>query len=270
MSPIAIYEGTGRTARARVPALVVNPRATLPYGEDSLRFYLEAYGLPGGTRLAARVVDADSLELWQDTVTLASDGGLATATLAIGPAQLPVGRADVVVDAIGTSLSARAPLLVSLSDQWATANFREMMSLLRYFDRQDLLQKVAAAPVAERAKLWREFYRETDPVPLTPENEALDEYFGRLSAANTQFQEPGTPGWLSDRGEVFITLGEPTDIYDMGAEVTMNQTRTIRWEYTAMRLSLYFQDLTGFGQFRLTPPSRADYQRMLAQVRQRS
>jgi GWxTD domain-containing protein len=268
-APVAVYQGVGRTRLARIPELVVNPRATLPYGEDSLRFYVEAYGVPRGSRLAARVVDADSLELWRDTVPLVGDSSLAAATLTIGLTRLPVGRADLVVGALGTPLSARAPLLVSLSDQWATTNFREMLSLLRYFERQDLLEKLRTSPPQDRAKVWREFYKATDPVPLTPENEALDEYFRRLGAANAQFEEPGTAGWLTDRGEVFITLGDPTEVYDLGAAVTATQARTIRWEYTTLRLTLYFQDLTGFGQYRLTPPSRAEYQRVLEQVRQR-
>src|SRR5204862_133879 len=124
-----------------------------------------------------------------------------------------------------------------------------------------------AASPETRATLWHEFFKATDPVPLTPENEALDEYFGRLGIANVRFQEAGVPGWLTDRGEVFITLGEPDDVFDLGSEVTASGARGVRWEYTALRLTLYFQDQTGFGQYRLTPASRAEYQRVLAQVR---
>jgi len=34
-----------------------------------------------------------------------------------------------------------------------------------------------------------------------------------------------------------------------------------------LRLTLFFQDQTGFGRFRLTPMSRAEYQRVLSRVR---
>src|SRR5947207_641627 len=183
------------------------------------------------------------------------------------PGAMPVGRAELLVEAVGAGPRVRAPLLVSLSDQWAIANFEEIASLLRYFDRQDLVAKLHAASPATRATLWHEFFKATDPVPLTPENEALDEYFGRLGIANVRFQEAGVPGWLTDRGEVFITLGEPDDVFDLGSEVTASGARGVRWEYTALRLTLYFQDQTGFAQYRLTPASRAEYQRVLAQVR---
>jgi len=266
-SPVAIYRGPGRAGLDAAPQLVVNPRATLPYGGDSLRFYVEGYGFPPGTRVAARAVDPDSLELWHDTVALAGDRALERAELAIAAAAMPVGRAELLVEAVGTGARVRAPLLVSLSDQWAIANFDEMISLLRYFDRQDLLAKLHAASPETRATLWHQFFKATDPLPLTPENEALDEYFGRLGIANVRFQEAGGPGWLTDRGEVFITLGEPDEVFDLGSEVTASGARGVRWEYTALRLTLYFQDQTGFGQYRLTPGSRAEYQRVLAQVR---
>ena len=266
-SPVAIYRGPGRAGLDAVPQLVVNARATLPYGGDSLRFYVEGYGLPPGTRVAARAVGPDSLELWHDTVALVGDRALERAELVIAPGAMPVGRAELLVEAVGAGARVRAPLLVSLSDQWAITNFEEIASLLRYFDRQDLVAKLHAASPETRATLWHEFFTATDPVPLTPENEALDEYFGRLGIANVRFQEAGVPGWLTDRGEVFITLGEPDDVFDLGSEVTASGARGVRWEYTALRLTLYFQDQTGFAQYRLTPASRAEYQRVLAQVR---
>src|SRR5207247_10960323 len=105
----------------------------------------------------------------------------------------------------------RAPLLVSLSDQWAITNVEEMANLLRYFPRQDLVSKLRSAPPDQRATRWRELYKATDPVPVTPEHQALDDYFSRLALANARFQEPGMPGWLTDRGGVFITLGERSE-----------------------------------------------------------
>ena len=47
-----------------------------------------------------------------------------------------------------------------------------------------------------------------------------------------------------------------------------NGARVLRWTYAAERLVLYFQDQTGFSRYRLTPTSRAEYQRVLMRVRQ--
>jgi GWxTD domain-containing protein len=141
-----------------------------------------------------------------------------------------------------------------------------MVSLLRYFERQDLVAKLRAAPPDQRPQVWRDFWQATDPVPLTPENEALDEYFRRIQLANQHFQEGADPGWLTDRGEVFITLGDPDEVIDLRGDPSRD-AMAIRWNYVQLRLSLLFRDETGFGRYRLTPNSRSEYQRVLARVR---
>ncbi|HYU00827.1 MAG TPA: GWxTD domain-containing protein [Gemmatimonadales bacterium] len=270
-SPLPVYEGAGRTSVAGPPKLLVNPRATLPFGGDTLRFYVEAYGMPPGARLTARALDQTGTAVAQDTVALAGDGRFAATQFTFRPGDLPVGEGSVEVAAIvpgGNSLPAvRAPFVVSFSDQWAITNFDEMINLLRYFDRQDWVDSLRKASAAERPGVWRRFYKATDPVALTPENEALDQYFRRVQVANERFRESGDPGWMTDRGEVFITLGDPDDVYDASSDVSRSGVRLIRWTFTSLRLTLFFQDQTGFGRFRLTPMSRAEFQRVLARVR---
>ena len=267
-SPIPIYEGAGRGIRADRPQLLANPRATLPYGVDTLRFYVEGYDLPPGTRVAVEAIDQGGTIQWRDTVTLRDTTGLARAVLPIAGGRLPVGQGELRLSAIGGTAKSATPFLVSFSSQWVVTNYAEMLNLLRYFARQDLVSKLKSAPPEQRAEAWRQFWAATDPVPLTPENEALDDYLHRVQIANVRFQEEGRPGWLTDRGEVFITLGEPDEVTDFsGNNVSRSTPQTIRWSYTTLRLGLLFQDLTGFGRFELTPGSRADYQQALARIR---
>lgn len=266
--PIPIYEGTGRAGRGDRPQLLANPRATVPYGVDTLRFYVEGYDLPPGTRVAAEAVDQSGTVQWQDTMALRDTAGLARGVVAIAGSRLPVGQEEIRVATVGAPSYARSTFLISFSSQWVVTNYAEMLNLLRYFERQDLVAKLRSAPPDQRAQAWREFWAATDPVPLTPENEALDDYLHRVQVANLRFQEEGRPGWLTDRGEVFITLGEPDEVLDFsGNNVTRSTPQTIRWSYTTLRLGLLFQDLTGFGRFELTPSSRADYQQVLARIR---
>jgi GWxTD domain-containing protein len=123
------------------------------------------------------------------------------------------------------------------------------------------------APASERPRLWREFYAETDPNKATPENEALNQYFGRVSAANSRFTDEGVAGWRTDRGEVFINLGAPDESIETSPGTS---GRIVRWTYLSHRLSLFFQDETGFGRLRLTPGSRAEFERTLNRVRRQS
>jgi GWxTD domain-containing protein len=157
---------------------------------------------------------------------------------------------------------------VSFSNQWVITNFDEMMSLLRYFPRQDWVDSLRRASADRRPEVWREFWKATDPVSMTPENEAIDDYFRRVQQANIRFQDEGGPGWLTERGEVFISLGEPDEMLDLSNGIDRNGVRVLRWTYASERLVLYFQDQTGFSRYRLTPTSRAEYQRVLMRVRQ--
>jgi len=272
--PIAVYEGTGRENVGERPAIVVNPRATLAYGSDSLRLYVEAYDMPEGTHLAGHVVDMDGAELWRDTIATKpglqspeGDGPVGVGVFIIAPGVLPAGRGTFQVEAVGGTPHAAAPVLVTFSDTWVVTNYEQMVDLLRYFDAKELVTKLAAATRDERATAWQEFYKASDPIPITPENEALDDYFQRVDIANRRFQEPGTQGWQTERGEVLITLGEPDEVQDAANLVTPTDVRYIRWEYVGLRLTVYFQDEVGFGQYRLTPLSRSEFERVLERVR---
>ena len=262
-APIPIYEGVGRARLAAMPQFIVNPRGTLRYGTDSVRFYVEGYHWQLGTRVVARIRTMDSVDLWRDTVALVGDTALASTTLVVKPGELPLGRNALSVEALGAPARAQVPLLVTFSERWAVADFDQMLTVLKYFNRQDLVARLRAAPRDQRGPAWRDFRRESDPDTLTPQNEALDEYFHRLELANEQYPEGVTPGWMTDRGEVFITLGDPDQTFDLPGTFP-----GLRWEYTQRHLSLVFRDQTGgLGQFHLTPDSRADFDKAVAVLR---
>jgi GWxTD domain-containing protein len=262
---VPVYEVAPREALDAPLRALVNPRATVPYGMDTLRLYVEAYGAAGGV-LALTVFDERGTEVWSGEEPLRG-ASPSTAVIALGPERLPVGRLRLVARTAGDS--SVAPALVSFSDQWAITNFDDVLSLLRYFGQDRAVARLRDAPEPERPALWREFLRATDPNPSSPENEALEAYFRRVLVANERFQEGGEAGWLSDRGEVYITIGEPDEVFDLSSDL-QGPRRIIRWNYFSHRLTLDFVDDTGFGRFRLTPSARAEYQRVLNAVRSRS
>jgi len=65
----------------------------------------------------------------------------------------------------------------------------------------------------ERDLFIEAFWKHRDPTPLSPENEFKAEHFRRLNHVNRYYGRTSpTPGWRSDRGRVYIILGEPNDI----------------------------------------------------------
>jgi GWxTD domain-containing protein len=62
----------------------------------------------------------------------------------------------------------------------------------------------------QRDLFIREFWRQRDPSPGTPQNEFREEHYRRLAVAERLFSR-GTskPGWRTDRGRIYIILGPP-------------------------------------------------------------
>jgi GWxTD domain-containing protein len=265
-APIAAYHATPRTDAAATPDLLVNPRSTVEYGSDTARFYVETYGLPASSSVVVSALDAQRQVVWADTNRLDSTRALSAFAVRVPPGSLSLGRYELRVGVEGGGVVATAPFLVAFSGQWVVTNLDQMLSLLRYFTSPDTLRALASVPPEQRAAAWRKFWHDTDPNQATPENEALEQYFARLQTANQRFRDEGVPGWLTDRGEVLITLGEPDEVFDRRSEM-QGRSRMIVWTYTQLRLTLYFVDDSGFGRFRLDPGSRSEFLEVVNRLR---
>ena len=261
-TPVIVYEATARASADSAPRLVASPRASFTFGRDTAAtVYLEGYGAGASlpVRLTARG-DQGAL-LWADTVRLAARGGaLFSGVVPVPLAPLGVGRVVTLVasrdDAPATTSD--APLFVTFGDELPVTTFEEMLSYLRFFGSRARIDALRKAPPTERAAAWGAFSRATDPTPSTPQNEALRDYFQRIALANARYRDEGGNGWLSDRGRVYVTVGDPDQIYQQGG-VDMNaRGRAQVWEYRAERVQLVFVDQSGFGRWRLTQQSEAE------------
>jgi GWxTD domain-containing protein len=257
-APLVAYEVTGRAHQSDPLNLVLNPRGTVAYGSDTLLAYIEGYQFSGPTALPFEIHDATDSIVYQDSLRFAGNQDVEGQVIRLTPDSAPLGELRLIVGSGSAAKTASA--IVSLSTAWVVTNYEEMVTLLRYFGYQDKLDSLRKAPPSDRSRLWRAFYVATDPIATTPENEALDLYFQRLAIANGRFRDEGTPGWRTDRGEVYIMLGEPDEVYDSSP---LSQGRIIRWVYVQDRLQLTFVDETGFGRFRLTTSARAEFDRVV-------
>jgi len=267
-SLVPVHQAAARLDRGSIPELVVNPEATAPYGMDTLRLYIEAYGLSEGGTIVFRATPREARrdEAWRDSVSLEPGGVLRGLVMLVETERLPVGELFVEAFIPGTGDTVRTTALVTFSEQWAMAHFDETLSILRYLGAEEAIHEMREAAPGDRLTLWRAFWRATDPDPVTPSNEALDLYFQRVQEANERYRERDTPGWLTDRGEVFITIGAPDEVWDSSSDLE-GVGRYIRWTYTSAQTALEFVDETGYGQFRLTSLSRSDFMRVVNRMR---
>jgi GWxTD domain-containing protein len=177
-------------------------------------------------------------------------------TVGVGVGQISFTRRDAT-DTV------RAPLFVSFGEDIPLMSFEDMLGFLRFFATPSKLNALRSAPLESRATVWADFLRSTDPVPETAINEEMQAYFGRIQVANTQFRMDRNPGWLSDRGMVFVGLGEPDQIFERNVNqaVTTTQiagsTRLQVWQYRNLSAQLVFYEETG--RWRLTRPSESEF-----------
>jgi GWxTD domain-containing protein len=86
---------------------------------------------------------------------------------------------------------------------------QEFLSKVRYTITKQEKDIFHTTPPNMRQEFVDEFWKKRDPDPSTEINEFKEEYFRRIEIANALFKEGTTPGWLQDRGRVYIILGPP-------------------------------------------------------------
>jgi len=103
-------------------------------------------------------------------------------------------------------------------------------------------------PESEREAFIGEFWKRRDPDPETPDNPFKAEYESRVARASQLFGGEGRPGYLTDRGRIYLLFGPPMErlTYPMDAS---GHCREI-WYYGAF--PVIFIDEHCEGQFILT------------------
>lgn len=121
----------------------------------------------------------------------------------------------------------------------------------RYVATRRQLQKIRSASGEAKRKAFLEFWRALDPIPDTPRNELMDEYYSRVAYANAHFRS-FRPGWETDLGMVYIIYGQPDDIERHPFD--MNNKPYQVWFYYAKGWRFVFVDVNMFGDYRLVTP----------------
>jgi len=89
----------------------------------------------------------------------------------------------------------------------------------------------------ERDQFIEQFWLRRNPNPDSPENKFRDEHYARIAYANEHFAA-GKPGWMTDRGHIYIAYGKPDSIdshpsggsYDRPMEEGGGNTSTFPFE----------------------------------------
>ena len=114
----------------------------------------------------------------------------------------------------------------------------------------------------ERTLFQDAFWKQRDPTPGTPENEFKEEHYRRIKYAN-RYLGRGTPkqGWRTDRGRIYIILGEPNDIQRFEGQTDVYPS--VIWFYQGLTkyglppgFNIVFYQKSGIGEYKLYSPLR--------------
>ena len=121
----------------------------------------------------------------------------------------------------------------------------------------------------ERGLFIEAFWKHRDPTPGTPDNEFRNEHYRRINYVNHFFGR-GTPkpGWLTDRGRMYIILGPPNDIERFEGKSQVYPSEV--WFYQGMTnlglppgFNLVFFQEGGTGEYKLYSPLKDGPQALL-------
>lgn len=122
----------------------------------------------------------------------------------------------------------------------------------------------------ERDVFIEAFWKHRDPTPGSLENEFKTEHYRRINYANHYFgRNAPKPGWQTDRGRIYIILGEPLERVTYAGKQNVYPSEV--WWYqpdskTGLPTGFYlvfFQE-RGSGDFRLYSPLKDGPQKLLA------
>jgi GWxTD domain-containing protein len=156
------------------------------------------------------------------------------------------------------ALQAAAPQKVALpaaAKKWLE---EEVVYLITPIEREVFLKLQSER---ERELFMEAFWKQRDPNPGAKENAFKTEHYKRIAYANKYYgRSSPLPGWKTDRGRIYIILGEPGDIQRFTgsqgvypSEVWFYQDKKNLGLETGFNI-LFYQD-GGVGDFKLYSPA---------------
>ena len=96
--------------------------------------------------------------------------------------------------------------------------YQEFLSKVHYIVTREERKIFLELPDPEKEEFIKEFWERRDPDHTTEENEFKEEYFRRIDDANRLFHGH-RPGWLQDRGRIYILFGAPLERHTYPSEL---------------------------------------------------
>jgi len=143
------------------------------------------------------------------------------------------------------------PLILSISCHYYSLEQKldpvnaEWLDKIRYIITSEERKMFLELPATEKEEFKQEFWAKRDPDSQTEENEFKMEYYNRIERADELFLGEGRPGWLTDRGRIYVLFGPPMDRITNNPSYNCSET----WYYG--NFPVVFIDSSCSGHYRL-------------------
>jgi len=168
--------------------------------------------------------------------------------------------------AAGQRASRKKEPPVKLPDQYRKWLEQEVVYIITPAEKEIFLKLNSDR---ERDLFIEAFWKHRDPIPETEENEFKIEHYKRIDYVNRYFgREAAKPGWMTDRGRMYIILGPPNDIQHIDGKSEIYNCEI--WFYQGKQdlglppgFNLLFFQERGTGEMRLYSPAADGPQALL-------
>jgi GWxTD domain-containing protein len=121
----------------------------------------------------------------------------------------------------------------------------DFLSKVRYIITGEERKTFLELPDADKPKFIEDFWKRRNPDPDSQVNEFKVEYFNRVQKATELFHGEGMPGWLTDRGRIYILFGPPLDRITNPASLSGRERCTEVWYYGQFPVVFVDENCTG-------------------------
>ncbi len=262
MSDIMLVNRLSTTGDKR--SIVPNISGNVGHLTEGFFLFVEIYNNSSVDSLMLRwkILDQQQREVLNRTQAEATTGRVTQTFLKVDKLSLTAGTYFLSVGAEPLHNLSIHPALAALTSrtfsvQWSdlprvVQDIDKAVDQLRYIARDSDMSHIREATSPEEKKRrFVEFWKKRDPDPQTPENELMEEYYGRIEYTNKNYTHY-IEGWRTDRGMVYIYLGAPDNVERYPFQ---NNSKPYEiWYYNQINRRYVFVDETGFGDYRLRSP----------------
>ncbi len=226
---------------------------------NGILMYLSGRIKPGEYSIGSKLSSTSKEVVWEETIVDTSEKGWFEMYIRIPPDALKGGMRFEFSSSVfqngktstkSSTVSVRRPGVSHLISDIGRA--LDQMNYILTTQEKASLKRTSRK---EREELFKEFWESRDPTPGTVLNELMEEYYNRIAYANEHFTGV-SGGWKSDMGMIYTLFGAPDDV----ERTVMSGSRgnSEIWFYYRISRSFIFEDIDGFGHYRLKTPFFGD------------